>query len=112
MLELVRRYVRPEGRLFFTIYLNELTPGGHGLIDGWVKNLAGGEEIGTVVSGRFAAGLPAVEPFVDLDPAQPLTWAVYSKEPTYELIESTGWRVLSLSEPGAYIQHHFLCEPV
>jgi SAM-dependent methyltransferase len=111
MLKVLRRYVRPDGRLFFTLYVNELTPDGHGLIDGWVQNLGPPDAVRTVVAERLAAGLPAAQPFVDLNPARPLEWAVYSREYAYELIEGTGWRVLGLFDPDAYMQHHFLCAP-
>lgn len=114
MLKVLRRHIRPNGRLFFTLYINELTPGGHGLVDAWSKNYLVGREdvLSARVAERLEAGLPAIEPFIDLDPAKPLHCAVYSKEYAHELIEGTGWEVLSLSEPDAYIQHHFVCAPV
>jgi SAM-dependent methyltransferase len=113
MLKLLRRHVRADGRLFFTLYINELTAGGHGLMDAWVKNLAGSEgEFSADVAKRLTSGLPAVEPFVDLDPVNPLKWAVYSEQHARELIDGTGWTIDGLSEPDVYIQHHIVCAPV
>ena len=41
MLRLLRRFVRPEGRLFYTLFINETTAGGHGYIDRMRKALGG-----------------------------------------------------------------------
>jgi hypothetical protein len=49
--------------------------------------------------------------FKDLDPSRPLLWAVYSERYARELIEGTGWEVVSLWPPDEYIQHHFVCAP-
>ena len=111
MLRLVRRHVRPDGHLLFTLYVNEITTGGHGLIDAWIKPAGRTSAVGKEAAGRLAAGLSGVEPFVDLKPAQPLTWAVYSREHAHELIQGTGWKVVSLSDPDPYLQHHFHCVP-
>jgi hypothetical protein len=112
LLHLLRRHAGAQGRLFFTLFINERTPDGHGLIDDWVRNLAGREdELSNLRSSRVEAGLPAVEPFVDLDPTSPLNWAVYSEKYARSLIEDAGWRILSLSRPEPFIQHHFLCVP-
>jgi SAM-dependent methyltransferase len=112
MLKVLRRHVRPDGRLFFTLYVNERTAGGHGLVDGWTRKISGHDaEISAALEARREQGLPAVEPFVDLDPSRPLNWAVYSRDFAYELMEGTGWTPLELSDPDVFIQHHFLCAP-
>jgi len=112
LLHLLRRHVGAHGRLFFTLFINERTRDGHGLIDGWARNLAGrGDKLLDVRAGRVEAGLPEVEPFVDLDETKPLNRAVYSEEYARSLIKDTGWQVLSLSPPAPFIQHHFLCAP-
>jgi SAM-dependent methyltransferase len=103
MLRLLRRYVKPVGRLFYTLYINELTAGGHGLMDGWASAYR-----------KSHPGAPppgATERFIDLDPDHPLKWAVYSELHARELIEGTGWEVLELSPPEVEIQHHFICAP-
>jgi SAM-dependent methyltransferase len=107
MLEMLRNYVKPDGRLFFSLYIDELTEAGHGLMDGIVRR---GHRLG------HTAG--KVDTYVDLHPVTSLEWAVYSERFARELIEGTGWTVLSLSPPEAdpsngvaFIQHHFVCVP-
>jgi SAM-dependent methyltransferase len=106
MLELLRPHVREDGRLFYTLYINERTEGGHGLIDTWIRGLSSE----TKASLRGAGG--ERPPFCDLDPRRPLLHAVYTEEYARELLEGTGWRVLSLSPPDVHIQHHIVCAPV
>jgi len=98
MLVLLRPYVKPEGRLFYTLFIDEVTDDGHGLMDGWARRL-----------GPAAVG--KVETFQDLNPEQPLKWALYSRRYAHELIEGTGWEVVSLSPPLPHVQHHFVCAP-
>jgi SAM-dependent methyltransferase len=99
MLRVLHRYVAPDGRLFFTIYLDETTPGGHGLMDGIVRS-AGPDAAGTVATFR------------DLDPDRPLFWAVYAEDYARQLIAKTGWDALYLGRPNPEMQHHFVCAPV
>jgi SAM-dependent methyltransferase len=106
MLKLLRRHVRDDGRLFYTLYVNERTAGGHGLIDTWVQGLS--PELKESLEG--AGG--AKQPFCDLDPSRPLLHAVYTEEYARELVAGTGWEVLSLSPPDVHIQHHIVCVPV
>ncbi len=100
MLTLLRRYAGPDTRLFYTLFLNEKTDDGYGLIDRVSQELSP------------ATVTPvAQEPFVDLDPAQPLAWAVYSRDYAFELIDGTGWVVQNVSPPGEHLQHHIVCTP-
>ena len=100
MLRLARAHIRPHGLLFFTLFLNETTSGGNGLMDALVR--------------RGAATVEGAEPpaFVDLDPATPLKWAVYSRPYALELIEGTGWEVAEVADPVGFVQHHIVCRPV
>jgi len=105
MLRLLRAYVKPDGRLFFSVYIDELTEEGHGLMDK-VALAAGDSHVGNI------------ETFQDLNPEKPLDWAMYSERYARELIEATGWRALRLSPPATdpssgriFIQHHFVCAP-
>jgi SAM-dependent methyltransferase len=99
LLHVVRRHANTNGRLFFTAYIDERTAGGHGLIDQLARTL-GDDEV------------PHVDTYQDLDPKQPLLWAVYSEQYARELIAGTGWEVLRLAPPDPYLQHHFICAPV
>lgn len=99
MLELLRPHIRDDGRLFFTLFIDEATEGGHGLMDAFARDY-GPASVGTI------------ETFRDLDTDDPLKWAVYSSGYARELIEGTGWEVLDLSPPEEFLQHHFVCAPV
>jgi SAM-dependent methyltransferase len=105
LLRILHDHVKPDGRLFFSIYIDELTEGGHGLMDK-VAAAAGEEHVGKI------------DTFQDLNAKKPLDWAVYSERYARELLEATGWTALSLSPPAAdpsigrvFIQHHFVCAP-
>jgi SAM-dependent methyltransferase len=110
ILRLLRRFAKPNGRLFFTLYINERTDGGHGLMDNWHEILSQlpPQELARYVEEHREDARP-IESFRDLDPAQPLNWAVYSERYARELIQNSGWHALSLSPPDEYIQHHFVC---
>jgi SAM-dependent methyltransferase len=99
MLEVLRRHIAPGGRLFFTIYLDEATREGHGLLDAFVRQL-----------GPDAAG--GVATFRDFDPDRPLFWAVYAEQYARDLIAETGWHVAYLGRPTPEMQHHFVCTAI
>lgn len=99
MLHVLRRHIRPGGRLFFSVFIDELTEGGHSLMDKLARDLGG-------------SPARTVDTFKDFHPRKPLFWAVYSERYARELIEGTGWKVESLSPPEPFVQHHFVCSPV
>jgi len=110
MLRLLRRYIRPEGRLIYTLFVDELTEGGHGFIDRVERDLRAGGPAG-VVEEHLEDRARHVKPFVDVYPDKPLLCAMYSREHAYELIEGTGWVPLELLPPSKFAQHHFICVP-
>jgi SAM-dependent methyltransferase len=114
MLQLVRRYVRPDGRLFFSLIIDELTDGGHGAIDSLSRAFEADPQLlkSAPSHTRRAEGGRPIERFRDADPARPLLGAIYSEEYARELIEGTSWRVVNLSQPDVYIQHSFVCAPI
>jgi SAM-dependent methyltransferase len=110
MLRLLRRYVRPNGRLIYTLFIDELTEDGYGFIDKVERGLRAREG----QDGETTPPTPTkreVEPFVDVNPDKPLLCAMYSREYAHELIEGTGWRPLELLPPNRFAQHHFICVP-
>lgn len=111
MLRLLRRFVKPDGRLFYTLFINERTDGGHGYIDRLAGALAtaNGPRMREAIAAGAAQGEPA--PFEDVDPSMPLRVALYSRRHALELIEGTGWEVLDVAPPDLHLQHHIVCAP-
>jgi SAM-dependent methyltransferase len=106
MLRLLRRFVKPAGQLFFTLFVNERTESGLGLIDSFSAMLERPE------SGvDFSTSPSEPEDFSDLNPQDPLRWAVYSRKHALELVDGTGWNVEGLFPPDAHLQHHMVCRP-
>jgi SAM-dependent methyltransferase len=99
MLELLRRFVKPTGRLFYTLFIDERTDGVHGLIDKFPRALGASNDD------------PEPVPFRDLRPNKPLLYALYSREHALELIEGTGWELLDVFPPDVHVQHHIMCAP-
>lgn len=102
MLKLLRRYIKPDGKLIYTLFINEHTETGHGLIDALTRDLGPGP----------ASGYEP-PPFEDLDKDKPLRWAVYSRTHALELVADTGWKIECLNQPteSGQIAHHFICTP-
>ncbi len=89
--------------MIFTVFINEPTAGGYGLVDSIRKTLADrGEE--------YQWDENSVPDFVDAGHS-PLQWALYSRKHALELIENTGWEIESLNQPEAYWQHYFILKP-
>lgn len=104
MLEMLRRYIKPDGKLIYSLFVSETTSGGHGFMDSVARNLK--------LSDEQIANWQGPPPFKDWDPAQPLKWAMYSRENALKLIEGTGWEVESLNDPEPYIQHYIIARPI
>ena len=98
MLKLMRRYAADDAKLLYTLYLDEASNNGHGLI----------EQI-ALESGK--PHIPSGEPFRDAFPGKPLQWAVYSREHALELIQGSGWQVEEICLPNEWAQHHIICRP-
>ncbi len=98
MLAVLRPYIEHEGRLFFTLFINEISPNGHGLM--------------AVLKEKLGADWqPPTAPFTDKKKGEPLVWAVYSREEVYKLMAGTGWEIEQLFDPEDDIQHHIICKP-
>ena len=112
MLRLLRRFIEPDGRLFFTLFINERTEGGLGYVDRMSAGMAALQEPGTNDRpGSVARERAEVPDFRDADPRQPLMVALYSRRHALELIDGTGWKVLEVSPPDVHLQHHIVCAP-
>ncbi len=38
--------------------------------------------------------------------------ALYSRPHAIELIDGTGWKLMSISDPDVHLQHHAVCAPI
>jgi SAM-dependent methyltransferase len=112
ILRLLRRFVKPEGRLFYTVFIDELTEGGFGFMDRVQQAIAQKPNSPEVAAAYASQGPVAERPdFQDIDPTRPLHIAMYSRRHALQLIEGTGWRVLEVAPPDAHLQHHITCAP-
>ena len=115
MLKVLRSYIKPGGRLLYSLFVNEQTSGGVGWIDFYSRDIASADTALLEKHKRqLADGLENKAPpdFKDMVPTQPLKVAMYSRKHALELVESTGWEVESLNEPAEEIQHYMVCKPV
>jgi len=103
MLKVLRRYVKPDGKVFFSLFVNEVTPGGHGFID----------SMAPIIAPHLTTENMAWQPpdFVDWVPGRPLLRALYSRDHALRLVESAGWVVDSLNDPEECVQHYMICSP-
>lgn len=106
MLRLLRPYIKPGGKLVFSLFVHEETAGGHGFIDDIARVMIA-ENI--VVAERLADEGPP--DFLDWDASKPLFRAIYSRKHALELIEGSGWALESLNDPEENIQHFIVCSP-
>ena len=110
MLKLLRHHVRPQGRLVYSLFVNETTEGGFGYIDMLDRSLQERPELVTEDALKAMASGPP--DFIDDVPEKPLLRAIYSRKHALELIEGTGWEVEELHEPTPTAQHQMVCRPV
>jgi SAM-dependent methyltransferase len=99
MLTTLRRHVARDGHLVYSLYLDQLSEGGHGLMDAWSRKM-GPRSVGKTVDFR------------DLTPGEPLKQALYTESYARALVEGTGWELERIIEPTEFVQHQFLCRPV
>jgi hypothetical protein len=99
MLTLLRRHARPDTRVFYTAFIDELTAGGHGLIDKYAQRF------GAQLAGR-------TDGYRDFTPDDPLRQTLYTESYIRELTEGTGWLIEGIAEPTPYAQHLLTVRPV
>jgi SAM-dependent methyltransferase len=115
MLRLLRRHVTPNGTLFYTLFVNEQSDGGHGYVDGVARRVAERASTKPPPPPGLAEALRRhrqIPDFIDAEPATPLMVALYSRSHALELVTGTGWEVRSLRPPDVHLQHHMICAPV
>jgi SAM-dependent methyltransferase len=113
MLHLLRKHVRPTGRLLFSVFLND--PDNPNALTRALQAQLASDDPAKVreAEAAIARGLALKQGgFLDAVPEQPLLQAHYDKDFALELIDGTGWHVESLHPPNQHIQHHFVCRPV
>jgi SAM-dependent methyltransferase len=113
MLKLLRRVIKPDGKLFYTLFINERTDGGHGYVDQLTRAMAASNDarMKDPVGARMARGGEPPD-FVDSWAGKGMMCALYSRRHALELIDGTGWKVLSVSDPDRLLQHQIVCAPV
>ncbi len=113
MLRLLRRHVRPDGVLLFSLFLDDP--------DAWAEEIRKRLESDdpevrrqTAAAVERAGREPAASrhpPFVDVRPEKPLEIARYRKDYALELVAANGWEVTELHPPERFIQHYMVCRP-
>ena len=115
MLQMLRRYIKPDGRIIFSLFVNEVTGTGLGHIDMYHDAIVAGDKKNLEpyrAALLEAASAPRPPDFLDFYPAHPLKCAIYSREYALRLVENTGWEIESLNNPEKHIQHYMICKPI
>ena len=113
MLQLLRRHVRPAGRLVFSLFMND--PDHPSPYARSIEAALASDDPAVVQQAQATIdkALAAKDRgFLDEIPEQPLLQARYDKDFALELIEGTGWEVMSIAPPDRYIQHSMVCRPI
>jgi SAM-dependent methyltransferase len=91
MLGIMRRYAHAATRLVFTAFIDVHTAEGHGVVDRYTKAL--GRDVSTGDKYR------------DFAPSDVLRVALYSEAYVREIIDLSGWTVVSIKDPTPHAQH-------
>jgi SAM-dependent methyltransferase len=114
MLRLLHRHVKTDGRLLFSLFLNDAErPSPFALA---VEAALASDDPAVVQQAKAAlagARVPTRDGgFLDEVPDRPLLKALYDADFARELIEGTGWELMSVNPPERHIQHYIVCRPV
>jgi len=112
MLRLARRHIKPTGRLLFSVFIDELDKPSQ--FEEVVQAALNSDDpaVRARAEARLADALRQREDgYWDAVPEQPLLQARYTRAYALELIDGTGWEVLSVHPREEYIQHHIVCVP-
>ena len=97
MLKILRRHVKPSGRIIYSLFLDRLSSTGFGFID--------------AVARKMPAAVGRTVDFRDYTVDEPMKQALYTEEHARALIEGTGWRFQRMIEPTPDVQHQFVLVP-
>lgn len=113
MLRLLRHHVNGDGRLLFSLFVKD--PQRPSPYDLAFKAMVASSDPAVAEKANDALARVMARPnrrFVDEVPGKPLLRARYDEDYALELIEGTGWEVMSLNPPERHIQHYMICRPV
>lgn len=107
MLHVIRKAIKRNGWLVFSLFLNEPSSTGFGYVDAWIKKL-------TPEQAKAIESTPSKEKpkFIDAVPNEPLLVAVFRRDYAIEMAEKAGWEVVEIRDPQPFVQHQFVCRPV
>jgi SAM-dependent methyltransferase len=115
MLRLLRGHVRPDGRLVFSVFINDPehpSTGDDILVRAIEAGLASDDpEIVARTKAAIAAAPTSDGGYLDEVADVPLLRTRFDKDFAIRLVEGTGWDIVSVNPPQHHIQHYFVCRP-
>lgn len=112
MLRLLRRHVKPDGQLLFSLFLNDPD---HPSVFAQALEAKLASDDPTVVAEAQAAVAKVLAAkdrgFLDEIGEKPMLAARYDKDFALELVDGTGWEIVSVNPPEQHIQHYIVCRP-
>jgi SAM-dependent methyltransferase len=113
MLRLLRRHVRRDGRLLFSLFLDDPDRLAQVIRDRMSSDdpevrRQTAAAVDRALSEHGASESPR---FVDEVPDRPLQIARYRKDYALDLVHSNGWHIEALRPPERFIQHYMVCSP-
>lgn len=113
MLRLTRKHVKPDGRIVFSVFLNDPDHPSPVALALEAQLQSDDPAIAEAARVATAAALASKDRgFIDEVPETPLLRARYDKDFALELIAGTGWEIVSVHPPEPHIQHYIVCRPV
>ena len=98
MLRIMRRHAESDTRLVFTVFLDQHSDDGHGLINQYSR------AFGASIAGR-------TDTYQDFFSDDPLRVALYTESYARELLRRADWEILNIGDPTRFSQHIFIAQP-
>jgi SAM-dependent methyltransferase len=109
MLRLLRRHLRPDGTLLFSLFLIDAEHPSAFEVALRIR----AEATARVEDALRRVGASEYDPrFKDADPDRPLAQARYTRDYAIELFSGTGWEIEAIHPPERYTPHYVVCHPV